>query len=155
MNEGVLNPKAWYCWSENSPQFAFTQKWTDFILLSWWGHHRKRTNSWRRLFIAQQGKVLCSKTIILLLLDHLANKIDKTPFQCHCLLFIFYFLLFFKLNLLGWHWLMRLYRSQVYNPTIHHLYIASCAYPLLLKRSQIFFSCWSFKRSFPIFIIIV
>ena len=38
--------------------------------------------------------------------------------------FVFSFLSFlFLLNLSGWHWLMKLYRFQVYNSTIHHLYI--------------------------------
>ena len=31
--------------------------------------------------------------------------------------------LFFKLNILWWHWLIKLYRFQVYNSIIHHLYI--------------------------------
>ena len=30
------------------------------------------------------------------------------------------------LNLLGWHWLIKLHRSQAYNSIIHHLYIILC-----------------------------
>ena len=31
--------------------------------------------------------------------------------------------IYFLLNLLGWHWLIKVYRFQVYNSIIHHLYI--------------------------------
>ena len=34
----------------------------------------------------------------------------------------------FKLNWLGWHWLIGLYRLQVYNTMMHDLYIILCAY---------------------------
>ena len=33
-----------------------------------------------------------------------------------------------KLNLLGWHWLIKLYRFQVYNSMIHHLQIVLCVH---------------------------
>ena len=36
----------------------------------------------------------------------------------------------FKLNLLGWHWLITLYRFQVYISMIHDLQIALCAHHL-------------------------
>ena len=39
-----------------------------------------------------------------------------------CILFLF------LLNLLGWHWLIKLYMFQVYNSTIHHLYIVLCVH---------------------------
>ena len=32
------------------------------------------------------------------------------------------------LNLLGWHWLIKLYRVQVYNSIIRHLYIILCGF---------------------------
>ena len=32
------------------------------------------------------------------------------------------------LNLLGWHWLIKLYRFQVDNSTIHHVYIVLCVH---------------------------
>ena len=35
---------------------------------------------------------------------------------------------FFKLNLLRWHWLRRLWTFQGYNSIIHHLCIAICAW---------------------------
>ena len=35
---------------------------------------------------------------------------------------------FFKMNLLGWHWLIKLYRFQMYNSTTHHLYIVLCVH---------------------------
>ena len=35
---------------------------------------------------------------------------------------------FLKLNLLGWRWLIRLYRFQVYSSMIHDLYIALCTH---------------------------
>ena len=41
---------------------------------------------------------------------------------------LFYFSFFFLLNLLGWHWLIKLHRFQVYNSIIHHLYVALCVY---------------------------
>ena len=31
------------------------------------------------------------------------------------------------IKLLGWHWLIRLYRVQVYHSITHHLYVALCA----------------------------
>ena len=34
----------------------------------------------------------------------------------------------FRLNLLGWQWLIKLHRSQVYNSIVHHLYIVLCAH---------------------------
>ena len=34
----------------------------------------------------------------------------------------------FLLNLLWWHWLLRLYRFQVHNSITHHLYIEFCAH---------------------------
>ena len=34
----------------------------------------------------------------------------------------------FKLNLLGWHWLVQLSRFQICNSIIHYLYVVSCAY---------------------------
>ena len=41
---------------------------------------------------------------------------------------IFLFFIFL-LNLLGWwHWLIKLYRFQVYNSMIHHLYILLCVH---------------------------
>ena len=45
--------------------------------------------------------------------------------------------LFFKLNLLGWHWLIKLYRFQVYNSIIHHLYIVLCVHPPQVKSPSI------------------
>ena len=33
---------------------------------------------------------------------------------------------FFKLGLLGWRWLIKLYRFPMYNSIIHHLYIVLC-----------------------------
>ena len=41
-------------------------------------------------------------------------------------MFLFYVL--FLLNLLGLHWLIQLYRFQVYNSIIHHPYIALCVH---------------------------
>ena len=35
---------------------------------------------------------------------------------------------FFKLTLLGWHWVTKLYRFSVYSSVVHHLYIALCVY---------------------------
>ena len=34
----------------------------------------------------------------------------------------------FLLNLLEWHWLIKLYKFQVYNSIVHHLYIALCVH---------------------------
>ena len=34
----------------------------------------------------------------------------------------------FLLNLLGWHWLMKLYRFQGYSSIIHHLYTVLCVH---------------------------
>ena len=34
----------------------------------------------------------------------------------------------FLLNVLGWHWLIKLYRCQVYNSITHSLYTAFCFY---------------------------
>ena len=34
----------------------------------------------------------------------------------------------FKWNLLGWHWLIKLCRLQVYGIMMHHLYLALCAH---------------------------
>lgn len=39
------------------------------------------------------------------------------------------FFYYFLLNLLGWCWLVKLYRFQVYNSVTHHLYIALCSPP--------------------------
>ena len=36
--------------------------------------------------------------------------------------------IYFILNLSGWHWLVKLYRLQVYNSVVHHLYIVWCAH---------------------------
>ena len=35
---------------------------------------------------------------------------------------------FIEMNLLGWHWIIKLYKFQVYNSIIHHLYVALCVY---------------------------
>ena len=32
------------------------------------------------------------------------------------------------MHFLGWHWLIKLYRLQVYNSITHHLYIVLCVY---------------------------
>ena len=37
--------------------------------------------------------------------------------------YMFFFWSFSKLNLLGWHWLIKLCTFQVHNSIIHHLYI--------------------------------
>ena len=39
---------------------------------------------------------------------------------------------FFKWNSLGWHWLIKLYRFQVYNSMIHHLYLC-CVFTTKVK----------------------
>ena len=39
------------------------------------------------------------------------------PLQAMCYIYLF------KLNLLGWDWLIKLYRFQVYSSILHHLYI--------------------------------
>ena len=45
------------------------------------------------------------------------------------LLFLFWFPRgHFLLNLLGWHWLIKSYRLQVYNSTTHQLYIILCVH---------------------------
>ena len=54
--------------------------------------------------------------------DAVAGMKCKTPVGFHVVLFFFAF----SLNLLGWHWLIKLYRFQVYISTIHHLYIVLC-----------------------------
>ena len=41
---------------------------------------------------------------------------------------------FFKLNLLGWHWLIKLHRFQVYNSITHHLCIV-CSPPQIKSPS--------------------
>ena len=38
------------------------------------------------------------------------------------------FLSYFK-KIFEWHWLIKLYRFQVYNSIIHHMYIAVCVHP--------------------------
>ena len=38
------------------------------------------------------------------------------------------FVSFFVIEFIGWHWLIRSYRFQVYNSTIHHLSIALCVH---------------------------
>ena len=39
-----------------------------------------------------------------------------------------FFFFTFLLNLLGWHWLIKLHGFQVYNSITHHLYIVLCVY---------------------------
>ena len=43
----------------------------------------------------------------------------------------------FLLNLLGWHWLIKLYRFQVYDSIMHHLFIVFCVFT---TPSQVSFS---------------
>ena len=44
----------------------------------------------------------------------------------------------FSFNLLGWHWLIKLYRFQVYNSVLHHPYIALRVQTLLsYKKDEI------------------
>ena len=53
----------------------------------------------------------------------------EKPIQIPCPFFnwaIFLFFLFYVPNLLGWQWLIRLHRFQVYNSKIYHLYIMHC-----------------------------
>ena len=40
------------------------------------------------------------------------------------------FLYFILLNLLGWHWLIQLYRFQVYDAILHHLCVVLCVHHL-------------------------
>ena len=47
-------------------------------------------------------------------------------FKCKYKVFLFF--VEFFLNLLGWHWLIKLYRFQGYNPIIHHVYIVLCVH---------------------------
>ena len=51
------------------------------------------------------------------------------PSWLEALEFAFFVLfIFYLLNLFGWHWLIKLYRFQVYNSKIHHVYIVLCAH---------------------------
>ena len=40
--------------------------------------------------------------------------------------FIYFYLIF--IELMGWHWLIKLYRFQVYDSVTHHLYIVLCVH---------------------------
>ena len=67
-----------------------------------------------------------SKETIILLLNNLQPSklnisIKKVTWG---VLFVCFYI--FSLNLLGWHWLIRFYRFQVYISMIHDLYIALC-----------------------------
>ena len=42
--------------------------------------------------------------------------------------YYFYILIYFLTNILGWQWLIKLHRIQVYNSIIHYLYIVLCVY---------------------------
>ena len=63
----------------------------------------------------------------------------------------FYFLIcVFLLNLLGCHWLIKLYRFQVYDSIIHHLYIVLCVHhPKLNFLPSPFISAIPFSASPP------
>ena len=46
-----------------------------------------------------------------------------------CLSYIHFFFKNFKLNVLGWHELIKLYRFQMQNSIVHYLYVALHVYP--------------------------
>ena len=57
---------------------------------------------------------------------------------------VFSLFLKFLLNWLGWHWLIKLYRFQVYNSIIHYLYIVLCVH----YQSQVF--CYHLYLLYPL-----
>ena len=58
------------------------------------------------------------------------RHILDTGYFSHCkkFSFSFHFYLSTLLNLLRWHWLIKLYRCQVYNSLIRHVYIVLCVH---------------------------
>ena len=54
---------------------------------------------------------------------------------CNFLMYNFFIGCFFKLKLLGWHWLIKLYRLRVYSSTIHQPQAALCSSPKVKSPS--------------------
>ena len=67
-----------------------------------------------------------SKETIILLLNNLQPSKLNISIKKVTWGFLFVCFYIFSLNLLGWHWLIRFYRFQVYISMIHDLYIALC-----------------------------
>ena len=56
------------------------------------------------------------------------KSIGKANVNSNNLNAVYKLIFFLKFYLLGWQWLIKLHRFQVYNSVIHHLYIALCAH---------------------------
>ena len=63
-------------------------------------------------------------------------------------IFCFYLFLHFLLNLLGWHWLTKLYRFQVYSSIMHHLHIVLCVHHPKSRRG---YGGWMMMEEMGIF----
>ena len=80
---------------------------------------------------------------------HFQSMLKRIPHWAKCVIFPIYMhnfpggrisdLLKILLNILGWYWLTKLYRFQLYSSVIHHLYIVLCVHH---PKSSLL-PCWS------------